>query len=66
MLLSTYPCSPYLLGEGMIGWLLFIALWAPWPVAFVNWRWAKRQRKFWNEIRERETERRKAKRSGPR
>jgi hypothetical protein len=58
----SYPCSPYLLREGTVGWLVFVGLWAPWPFAFLNWRWAKRQRRFWDGNRLREAERRKAKR----
>lgn len=61
-MLFAYPCSPYLLREGVEGWLVFLGLWAPWPFAFVNWRWARRQRKFWDGERSREAERRKAKR----
>jgi hypothetical protein len=61
-MLFAYPCSPYLLREGVEGWLVFLSLWAPWPFAFVNWRWARRQRKFWDGERSREAERRKAKR----
>ncbi len=41
---------------------MFAFLWTPWPFAFVNWRWAKRQRRFWDGERLKEAERRKAKR----
>jgi len=61
-MLFAYPCSPYLLHDRVEGWLVFLCLWAPWPFAFVNWRWARRQRKFWDGERSREAERRKAKR----
>src|SRR3989344_6888410 len=61
-LLVAYPCSPYLLREGLAGWLMFAFLWTPWPFAFVNWRWAKRQRRFWDGERLKEAERRQAKR----
>jgi hypothetical protein len=62
VMLFAYPCSLYLLRDGLEGGLLFLGLWLPWPFAFVNWRWAKRQRRFWNNERLREQERRKAKR----
>ncbi|WP_427964873.1 hypothetical protein [Altererythrobacter sp.] len=61
-ILFAYPCSPYLLHDGVEGSLVFLSLWAPWPFAIVNWRWARRQRKFWDGERSREAERRKAKR----
>ena len=62
-MLFAYPCSPYLLRDGLDGWLIFLSLWAPWPFVFFNWRWARRQREFWRGERLREEERRKAKRA---
>ena len=59
-ILFAYPCSPYLLHGGVEGWLVLLGLWAPWPIAFLNWRWARRQRNFWDGERSREAERRKA------
>jgi hypothetical protein len=59
----SYPCSPYLLREGNIGWLIFMGLWVPWPFAVANWRWATRQRRFWDGERLREAERRKARKA---
>jgi predicted nucleotidyltransferase len=59
-LMREYPCSPYLLHGGVEGWVVFLGLWAPWPIAFLNWRWARRQRNFWDGERSREAERRKA------
>jgi len=61
-MLFAYPCSPFLLRDGVEGWLIFLCLWAPWPFAFVNWRWANRHRKFWDGERLREADRRKKKR----
>jgi hypothetical protein len=61
-MLLAYPCSPLLLGSGMADWPKFALLWAPVPFAVVNWRWAARQRRYWNRVRLREAERRKAKR----
>lgn len=62
-MLLAYPCSPFLLRGGAADWLLFALLWIPMPFAVVNWRWATRQRRYWNEVRRREAERRKAKRT---
>ena len=61
-MLFAYPCSPFLLRGGIGSWLIFVSLWMPWPFAIVNWRWAKRQRRYWNNVRLREAERRRAKR----
>jgi hypothetical protein len=62
-MLLAYPCSPFLLRGGATGWLLFALLWVPLPFAVVNWRWATRHRRYWDEVRRREAERRKAKRA---
>ena len=61
-MLLIYPCSPFLLRDGVTGWFWFALLWMPLPFAVVNWRWAGRQRGYWNEVRLREAERRKARR----
>lgn len=37
----TYPCSPYLLREGLWGWLLFAGLWLPIPFALINLFWQR-------------------------
>lgn len=63
-MLLAYPCSPFLIGGDEWGWFLLALLWLPIPFAVLNWRWAKRQRAFWNEIRLREAKRRDAKRRG--
>ncbi len=62
-MLFAYPRSPYLLREGLYGWLTFLSLWGPWPFAILNWRWARRQRKFWDGERLREAKRPNGKRA---
>ncbi|MFL9842508.1 hypothetical protein ABS767_16175 [Sphingomonas sp. ST-64] len=59
----TYPCSPYLLREGVWGWLLFVALWVPIPFAIVNLFWQRRHRAYWAKVRARERERRRQRRA---
>lgn len=61
-LFLAYPCSPFLLREGSIGWLNFAVLWAPLPFGIINWRWTRRHRRFWNGERLKEKEQRNAKR----
>ncbi|MBA4763741.1 hypothetical protein [Sphingomonas sp.] len=58
----TYPCSPYLLREGLWGWLLFAGLWLPIPFALINLFWQRRHRAFWDRVRARERERRRQRR----
>lgn len=58
----VYPCSPYLLREGLWEWLLFAALWLPIPFALINLRWQRRHRAFWDRVRARERERRRQRR----
>ena len=60
--LLIYPCSTFLLRGGTAEWLWFALLWVPLPFAVVNWRWAARHRRYWDEVRRREAERRKANR----
>jgi hypothetical protein len=62
-MLLLYPCSPFLLRGGLTDWLSFALLWMPLPFAVVNWRWAARQRRYWNKVRRREAQLRKAKAS---
>lgn len=59
--LLAYPCSPYLLREGFFECLTFVLLWAPLPLAFINWRWSRRHQRFWDGERLKDAERRKAK-----
>ena len=59
-MLLIYPCSPFLLRDGVTGWLWLALLWMPLPFAVVNWRWAARHRRYWDAVRLREAERRKA------
>lgn len=59
----AYPCSPFLLRGSALEWLLFAGMWLPIPVAVLNWRWAKRHEAYWDRIRQREKERRAAKRA---
>lgn len=65
-LLLAYPCSPYLLREGFFECLTFVLLWAPLPLAFINWRWSRRHRRFWDGERLKDVERRKTKRQAKR
>lgn len=61
-LLLAYPCSPYLLREGFFECLTFVLLWAPLPLAFINWRWSRRHERFWDGERLKDVERRKRRR----
>ncbi len=58
----AYPCSPYLLRGSWSEWLLFAALWAPIPFAVLNFFWVKRHEAYWDQIRQREKEKRAEKR----
>ena len=60
-MLVAIPCSPLLLRGPSSGWLLFAAIWVSVLFAVRNYRWAKRQRAYWNGVRAREQERRAAK-----
>ena len=61
-LLLAYPCSPYLLHEGIVEFLTFVLLWAPLPLVLINWRWSRRHQRFWDGERLKEAERRKRRR----
>jgi hypothetical protein len=58
----AYPCSPFLRFGSWGEWLLLAALWLPIPFGVLNWRWLKRHEAYWDRIRQREKERRAAKR----
>jgi hypothetical protein len=48
----------------MVEWLLFGFMWAPIPVVYLNWRWARRHKIYWDEIRRAEKERTAQKNAG--
>lgn len=57
-LATAAVCSPLLLRGSPPEWLLFAAIWAPLPLALLNWRWAKRHEAYWDGVRARERARR--------
>ena len=62
-LVLAYPCSPFLLRDSALEWLLFAGMWLPFPFAVLNWRWFKRHEAYWDRTRQREKERREKKRA---
>lgn len=52
------PCSPYLVTGSLTQFLTFLALWLPVPFMVINWRWTKRHKAYWDEVRAREKRRR--------
>jgi hypothetical protein len=52
------PCSPYLLTGSLTQLLTFLALWLPVPFMVLNWRWTKRHKAYWDDVRAREKLRR--------
>ena len=59
--LLSYPCSPYLLTGSRLEWLLFAGLYLPLPFLYLNGRWMKRHKAYWDGVREREKELRRQK-----
>jgi hypothetical protein len=61
-LAAAVPCSPTLFFGGLWQWILFCGIWAPLPLAVINWRWSKRNGAYWAKVRARERELRKLRR----
>ena len=59
---AAVPCSPVLFRGGLWQWVMFFGIWAPVPLAVINWRWSKRNGVYWARVRARERELRKLRR----
>ena len=59
----AYFCTPTFLRGSWTEIAIIAAMWVPIPFAVLNWFWMKRHKAYWDRIREREKERRAAKRA---
>ena len=61
-LTAAIHCSPTLFFGGLWQRILFFGIWAPLPLAVINWLWSKRNGAYWAKVRAREKELRRLRR----
>lgn len=62
-ILLAYLCTPTYLRGSWADRAMIAAAWLPIPLILLNWFWIKRHNDYWDRIRERDKERRAAKRA---